>query len=126
MRFVQSVFGRSFGQVTDIQITYKPEEDLFIIPVFVETEPGRIEGLTPETAKTREEYIDGMLFDRAACAVNEAQHITQQYGADPTNTTVAGYSAGVKTRSPGANRSWPRRRHPKSRQEYAPDRLASE
>lgn len=44
---------------------------------------------------TREGYIDGMLFDRAACAVNAAQHVADDYGADPTQTTVSGFSAGM-------------------------------
>lgn len=44
---------------------------------------------------TREEYIDGTLFDRAACAVNEAQKLAADYGADPERTTISGYSAGM-------------------------------
>ncbi len=44
---------------------------------------------------TLEDYIDGGLFDRAACAVNAAQHLAADYGADPTRTTVAGFSAGM-------------------------------
>lgn len=44
---------------------------------------------------TREEYIDGQLFDRAACAVNEAQRLATDYGADPTQTTISGFSAGM-------------------------------
>ena len=44
---------------------------------------------------TREEYIDGALFDRAACAVNEAQRLAPDYGADPTQTTISGFSAGM-------------------------------
>ncbi|MGI9642412.1 MAG: hypothetical protein ACR2N9_06490 [Acidimicrobiia bacterium] len=47
------------------------------------------------TSLTREEYIDGYLFDRAACATAVAQQIAVDFGADPTNTTVAGFSAGV-------------------------------
>jgi acetyl esterase/lipase len=44
---------------------------------------------------TREEYIDGALFDRAACAVGAAQQIAADYGADPGRTTVSGFSAGM-------------------------------
>ena len=46
-------------------------------------------------AITRAEYIDGMLFDRAACAVNTAQSIASEYGADAAQTTVSGFSAGM-------------------------------
>ncbi len=42
-----------------------------------------------------EDYIDGRLFDRAACAVGKAQQIAGDFGADPSNTTVSGFSAGV-------------------------------
>lgn len=49
---------------------------------------------TPPTI-TREQYIDGELFDRAACAVSAAQQVAAAYDADPQRTTVAGFSAGV-------------------------------
>ena len=47
------------------------------------------------TSLTREEYIDGALFDRAACATAVAQQVAGDFGADPTRTTIAGFSAGV-------------------------------
>lgn len=49
---------------------------------------------TPPTM-TREEYIDGHEFDRAACATAAAQELATSYGADPAKTTVAGFSAGM-------------------------------
>ena len=44
---------------------------------------------------TRETYIDGKLFDRAACAVGKAQEIAVDFDADPANTTVVVFSAGI-------------------------------
>lgn len=44
---------------------------------------------------SRDAYIDGGLYDRAACATSVAQQVAADYGADPSNTTVAGFSAGV-------------------------------
>ncbi|NND01394.1 MAG: hypothetical protein HKN91_01275 [Acidimicrobiia bacterium] len=44
---------------------------------------------------TREEYIDGALFDRAACAVNAGQQLAADYGADHSRTTISGFSAGM-------------------------------
>ena len=55
--------------------------------------PHWIKVLPPEM--TREDYIDGILFDRAACAVGMAQKVADEYGADPKQTTVSGFSAGV-------------------------------
>ena len=55
--------------------------------------PTWIKVLPPEM--TRGEYIDGMLFDRAACAVGVAQKLAVEYGANPEQTTISGFSAGV-------------------------------
>ena len=46
---------------------------------------------------TREDFIVGDLFDRAACAAHAAQHAAADYGADPMQTTIAGFSAGAPT-----------------------------
>lgn len=45
--------------------------------------------VTPPTL-TREEYIEGALFDRAACAVNVAQQLAADYGAEADNYPSAG------------------------------------
>jgi len=44
---------------------------------------------------TAEEYMNGALFDRAACATAVAQQMAPELGADPSNTTIAGFSAGM-------------------------------
>lgn len=41
-----------------------------------------------------EEYVDGALFDRAACAVGAAQAIAEDFGGDPRATTVIGQGGG--------------------------------
>lgn len=56
--------------------------------------PQWIKTLPPEL--TREEYIEGDLLDRAACAVGKAQEVAGDFGADPADTTVAGFSAGMQ------------------------------
>lgn len=47
------------------------------------------------TGMTGEEYVSGDLLDRAACATSTAQMIGPDYGADPTQTVVVGFSAGI-------------------------------
>ena len=51
---------------------------------------------TPPTT-TFEDFIVGDLFDRAACAAYAAQHLAADYGADPMQTTIVGFSAGAPT-----------------------------
>lgn len=41
-----------------------------------------------------EEYVDGALFDRAACAVGAAQAMAEDFGGDPRATTVIGQGGG--------------------------------
>lgn len=46
------------------------------------------------SSETAEEYADGMLFDRAACAVGAAQARAEEFGGDPRATTVIGQGGG--------------------------------
>ncbi len=47
------------------------------------------------TSQFPEKYIDGTWLDRASCAVNMAQHHSEEFGADPDRTTAVGFSAGT-------------------------------
>lgn len=42
-----------------------------------------------------DDYVDGMLFDTAKCALGAAQQAAADYGGNPEWTTVEGFSAGV-------------------------------
>ncbi|MGI9642411.1 MAG: hypothetical protein ACR2N9_06485 [Acidimicrobiia bacterium] len=46
------------------------------------------------SSETAEEYVDGMLFDRAACAVGAAHARAEEFGGDPRATTIIGQGGG--------------------------------
>ena len=48
----------------------------------------------PQGDRPPEDYIDGMDFDRGACAVGFAQAHAIEYGGDPRRTTVVGSAGG--------------------------------
>lgn len=48
----------------------------------------------PRGDRSPEDYIDGMDFDRGACAVGFAQATAAEYGGDPRRTTVVGAGGG--------------------------------
>jgi paraquat-inducible protein B len=50
--------GVRVGSVTDIRVVYDAKGDRLVIPVFIEFEPERIQGLTPDRQKTNQELID--------------------------------------------------------------------